>query len=694
MSSRVALPEPRRLGALSLPRIGTQTALTVGLGALLAAIAFAADGGLRLGPTTLVEMALVLLGGAVVAGALLLTGRPQRAWGVGTLSLLVAVAALTALSVVWAVNPAEAWLEANRTLAYTAAFASTVALAHAIPHRWSAVLGAITLAAVVVSVYALLTKVFPGALNPDGIYARLRQPFGYWNAVGLMAALGVPGCLWLAARRSGHRALNALAYPALGLLLVTVLLSYSRGALLAAAIGAAFWFAVVPLRLRGLAVTVAGAGGAALVSAWVFGQDALTLDRVPLDLQAVAGHQFGLLLVVMSGLLLLCGLGVGFFTAQSPPGERARRRVGVGTIVALALVPVGIAIALTFTDRGLGGTISNTVTSLTDPDAAQPSNEPGRLTSVGSVRARYWDEALRIFSEHPVVGAGAGGYGNARPRFAQDGVNVLHAHGFLVQTMSDLGLVGLALIVALLVAWALAAARATGLRPRDRGRPYTAERIGLLTLVAVVIVFGVHSLVDWTWFVPATAVTALVAAAWVAGRGPLDAAPGRDADGQAPSRRERLRAAFTAHRARGLAAASVVVVALATAWAVWQPQRSSAIGQDALAALERGDADLARDKALAARDRNPLSVEPLFQLAVIESAAGRRVAARAALARAVRVQPSNPSTWLRLAEYELLVLDRPRVALRAIRPALYLDPRNDEAIGVFLSATRQSRAAS
>ena len=26
--------------------------------------------------------------------------------------------------------------------------------------------------------YALLTKVFPGALNPDEIYARLRVPFG------------------------------------------------------------------------------------------------------------------------------------------------------------------------------------------------------------------------------------------------------------------------------------------------------------------------------------------------------------------------------------------------------------------------------------------------------------------------------------------------------------------------------------
>ena len=61
--------------------------------------------------------------------------------------------------------------------------------------------------------WALLTKVFPASLAPDETYARLREPFAYWNSVGLMAALGVPPMLWLAARRSGHAAVNALAWP-------------------------------------------------------------------------------------------------------------------------------------------------------------------------------------------------------------------------------------------------------------------------------------------------------------------------------------------------------------------------------------------------------------------------------------------------------------------------------------------------
>ena len=44
-----------------------------------------------------------------------------------------------------------------------------------------------------------------------------------------------------------------------------MLLAYSRGSLLALAVGCAFWFAVVPLRLRGVAVLAIGAVGALAV---------------------------------------------------------------------------------------------------------------------------------------------------------------------------------------------------------------------------------------------------------------------------------------------------------------------------------------------------------------------------------------------------------------------------------------------
>jgi tetratricopeptide (TPR) repeat protein len=264
---------------------------------------------------------------------------------------------------------------------------------------------------------------------------------------------------------------------------------------------------------------------------------------------------------------------------------------------------------------------------------------------------------------------------------------VRHAHGYVMQVAADLGLVGLAVSLALLAAWLAAAMRATGLRPRDRGPASTSDRIVLLTLLTVVVMFGVHSLIDFTWFVPGNALPALVAAGFLAGRGPLRA-PGAYLQPSA----DRIRSGFRSPL-RVAAAAGAIALALVAAWAVYGPQRSANAGQDALALLDRGNVDAARQKALQARDENPLSVDPLFELSVVEQKAGQKAAAREALERAVRLQPENPVPWLRLAEFELYVLDRPAVALDSIRPALYLDPRDTETIDTFVNARRAATAA-
>jgi tetratricopeptide (TPR) repeat protein len=692
LSTRVAPDHRARLGALNVPTPAGHTLLTVGLAAIICAVAFAADGGLNLGRTTPAEMALILGGGGAVCGALLLAPRRERLWGIGPLALLLALAGLTALSITWAASPSEAWVECNRTLAYCAVFAAAVALAHSVPGRWSAVLGAITLSAVAISGYAVLTKVFPGALNPDEIYARLREPFGYWNSVGLAAALGVPGCLWLGSRRGGHQGLNALAYPALALLVLTMLLSFSRGAVLAAVLGAAFWFVTVPRRLRGAAVLIAGSAGGGLIALWAFSQNALTDDRVPVDLRNQAGLQLGLLLVVTLVVLAAIGLAVGFLRASHTPTLHQRDRAGVALLVGLALIPIGAVVALSAGDRGLSGSLSARWEQLTDPSAALPRNDNSRLTAAGSVRARYWDEALRIFADNAGVGVGAGGYAVVRKRYRTADGAVRHAHGYVVQTAADLGLAGLAVSLALLAAWLASAARATGLRRRDRGRPFEPERIGLLTLVAVVIVFGVHSFVDWTWFVPANAAVALLAAGWVAGRGPLrrepeeDGAPAPDGD-----LRERLRAGL-GDRGRAICAGAVLVIVLATTWAVWQPMRADTMTQDALDRLDRGDGAAALTQAERAHDTDPLALDPLYAISTIQTAAGRNSEAGAALEQAVRLQPDNPDPWQRLADFELNTLQRPAAALKAIRPALYLDPRSSDAVAVFLAAQRQASA--
>ena len=86
-------------------------------------------------------------------------------YGLWPVGLLLAFAALTALSVVWSVQPDASWQNAGRMFAYSAVFGAAVALARAAPARWPAVLGGVTLAAVIVCGYALLTKVFPAAIS-------------------------------------------------------------------------------------------------------------------------------------------------------------------------------------------------------------------------------------------------------------------------------------------------------------------------------------------------------------------------------------------------------------------------------------------------------------------------------------------------------------------------------------------------
>ena len=410
---------------------------------------------------TTMEIALTLGCGVVVACAVILTPQGRPVYGLWSVGLLLAFTALSALSVVWSVQPDDSWQDAGRMLAYSAVFGAAVALVRAAPARWPAVLGGVTLAAVVVCGYALLTKVFPAQLDAHDIYARLQAPYGYWNAIGLTAAIGVIGCMWLGARRAGHALLSALAYPAMGLLLLTLMLAYSRGALIALTVGLALWFCIVPLRLRGAAVLLTGAVGAGLVVAWDFSRHALSADSVALHARVLAGRQLGVLLVAMLIVLALAGVAIGFFTGRRPTSHLTRRNAGALLLSILALAVIAFAGALAASHRGFAGSISHGFHSLTNPHAAVPPNTPGRLAAIGSVRARYWNEALKIFQAHPVLGTGARSYGTVRLRYRTEDLEAKDAHGFLVQTLADLGLVGLALALALLAAWMAAAGRAT-----------------------------------------------------------------------------------------------------------------------------------------------------------------------------------------------------------------------------------------
>ena len=690
----------RRTVTVPLPRIAGSGVLAAGIALAIAAASFAAAGGLRLERTTNVLIAAMLASAALVVTAII-----QRPWtrdaplyGGGALLAFAVLAVGTALSVIWSLAPSDSWIEAARTFTYLALFAAGMALVRLEPQGWSAVLVGVAGGCLIVCAWALLTKVFPASLASEETYARLREPFAYWNSVGLMAALGVPPLLWLAARRSGHAAANALAWPGIGLLLVCLMLSYSRGALVALLIGLALWFAVVPLRLRGTVALAAAVLGAGPLVAWAFSQDGLTTDRAPLAARVDAGHEFGALLLLMVALLLAAGLAVQFAAAQRPPTPHQRRLAGRAALAVLALVPVFALIALAAAPGGVDGQVSKAWNQLTDPNAKTPANTPDRLTATSSVRARYWSEALDIHATEPLLGTGAGAYATVRTRFRDDTLAVRHAHGYVVQTLADLGWAGLAVSLIAAAAWLLAALRATGLTRRDRGLPYDAERIGMLTLAIVVVVFGVHSAVDWTWFVPANAGVAMLCAGWVAGRGPLRArleAPDGPPGPAGPAWPHASRLARLGERVPPLRALAVIVViatALAAAWTAYQPVRAVHAGDAAFDRLDRGQPDAAADIARIATERNPLAVDPLFELSAIEQARGRTDEAEAALERAVELQPASAEAWRQLGRLRLSVLNDPQGALDAFQAAYYLDPKSQASTSDVLEASRAAQS--
>jgi len=662
---------------------------TVLFAAALCAITFYAKGGLNLESMTRTEITLTILAGLVLAlGAIALRG-DSPAYGLWPAMLLAAFAALSAISIVWSVQPDESWRDAGRLFVYAAVFAGTVAVVRLIPERWPAILGGIVLSSVVICGYVLMTKSLPNHFQGANGYARLYEPYGYWNALGLTAAMGAMGCMWLGARRSGHALLSALAYPAMGILLLALLLAYSRGALVALVLGLLLWFAIVPLRLRGAAVLLSAAVAAGSIAAWDFKTSALSSEKVAIAEATSAGHELGALTIAMVVLLTLVGVGVSFATGRRAPTPESRRRAGTVLLCLLGVLILLAAGALAHSHRGFTGSISHAVNRLTDTHAKVP-NTPGRLTAIASVRAQYWDEALNVFKAHPSLGAGAGGYDIARLRYLTGPLPAKHAHGFIVQTLADLGLVGLGLALALLGTWMAAAGRAThpfnrrwrSWRELRAGNPpawrplddraltrYTPERIGMLSMLCLVVVFGAHSLIDWTWYVPGNAIPALICAGWLAGRGPL--APARATPPPGRSVLERLLPDGAPGALRLGIAAAVIVTALLIAYTQWQPLRAEEKSESALAMLA-GNPKGARSTVDGAVSADPLSVEALFALSHIQEASGENAASRQTLARAVRLQPSNPKPWLELARYDLA--SNPHAAVNEFQAAIYLDP--------------------
>ena len=606
---------------------------------------------------TWTEIAVTVLG-ATTVGVVAVIGPAGRRWGLVTILLMATLTLLEGLSITWSYLPDSSWLATSQAVSFLAAFAAAVCLAWVAPNRWPALLGGFAIAMTALCGWSLLVKVFPSTLAPSATAGRLEAPFGYWNAIGLCAALGLPACLWGGVRRDRGRLLAGLAAPALCLLLSVAVLSYSRSADAAGVVGVALWLIFVPLRLRSVVLLAIGAIGASVISAWMLSHAALKNGSATAVAQDHAGHTFGIVIVVV----LLLVTAAGFWAARAMDrvavSALLRRRIGWALIALLVLVVICALGATAASSRGLTGELSHVWNELTATDSHVSDSAAGRVFQFGSSRPVYWHQALDVGGHSLLKGVGLLGFGDARLRYTTSTSVVSEAHGYLFETFADLGLVGVVVTLALLVSWLVAAWRPLALRTGraslDPAR--SAERDGMVALASIVIAFGVQSTLDWTWFFSGVTIPVLLCAGWLAGRGPLvravaPADRSADAGAAGPGSADGW---FDRLAARPAVAVTIVLLlagTLAIGWLQWRPLRAA---QQLSRSESANTTAAAFSAARAAASSDPLLIEPHTRLASLYLQLGDRTSARSELVQATDLQPQNPSTWFNLANFDSL----------------------------------------
>jgi hypothetical protein len=401
---------------------------------------------------------------------------PRERLGRVALAALVALTGWTAVSLAWAPLGEPAGEDVQRLLLYVGALGAALRILRepaaarlAEPLLLAGIAGA--------ALYGLSERLVPSLVDLADVLSagdRLAQPLTYWNGTGAFAALGLvlaAGVAGSPARPAAVRAAAAAAAPVLGLALY---LTFSRGGLGAAAAGLAVLIALAPTRAQARAVLLVAVAAAVPALA--------TLALPAVAHQASGAGQGAAMLVV----LVAVAAGAAFLAHRDTAPATVVPRLRGLAAGALLLALAGTAFAVTQVERRGGR------------DA--PEATPGRLASVQSNRYAYWKVALRTFGDHPVAGVGSGGFQSEWLRERTFREPVRDAHSLYVETPAELGLVGLALLLALLASVAVAARRAAAAFPGP---------------VAALAAFALHAGVDWDWELPALTLVALVLAGLV-----------------------------------------------------------------------------------------------------------------------------------------------------------------------------------
>ena len=614
-------------------------AFTALVGATLLGATFAGDGSGVGGILPVGGSAVVLLAAALLVIGLGRASAPRLGRsGVVLLVVTVGLVAWIGVTVAWSIVPDRSWDAFDRSVAYVAFLGLGMVLAGT-AGRHAARLGAAMLATMVGAtlVWALVAKAIP-ALDPDGDrVARLREPVGYWNALALLADVALVLGLWLGAAHGHRRGVRIAGGLLVYVATLALLLTLSRAGIVVGIGVLVLWFALASRRVEAGLLLAVSAGPAALLGAWAFTRPALTEDVASRPDRVADGAVFGVLALVGAGVVAAL-VAVGSYRAAT---DDQRRRVGrvLGAVGAVCVLVVVAAAAVSTADAVSSGRSCGEVV-----------NDPSRLGSLDpNNRLCWWREAWDVFAANRPEGAGAGTFEIARKRYRADARNVLQPHSLPLQMLSDGGVLGLGLFLALVAA---ATAVCVGALRRLEGP----ERAAASALVVVPAAYLGHALVDYDWDFLAVTAPAMVALGVlaVAGREPRP------------------------QRTRPFLAVGAVLLAAAVLVSFSFPRLADRMERGSTVALVDGDFERAHDRALWARFFDPLSVDPILALARVAERRGFRATAERRYIQAVELQPENPETWYALGLYEFQVLRNLCAAYRFLNNAYTLDPAGNQ----------------
>ncbi len=556
----------------------------------------------------------------------------------------------TLLSATWSGAPARALFEFDRGLLYLL----VLGLLAAVPRgsdgpRW--VLRALAVALAVVALAGLLTRLSPEAFADVELGAapdRLAWPVGYWNALGLVAGLAGVLALWLASDLDEPRPVRILAAAVLPALAVAVYLTLSRGAIGAAAAGILAF--VVLGRPRGLITALpAVALPTAYAVARAYDLDVLVDGFDPRSAAAAAAGSD-----LTRATLLACGAAAvlrALGTLADAPIARPRigpppLRVRVGIWAGSAAIVAVLAVVL-----GAPAAAERQWERFTSPPAlGEELNGRDRLGALSNNgRLEHWRTARDAWQEEPLRGQGAGTFPklwDADPRAtfeAQD------AHSLYLETLAELGVVGLVLLAAVLACGFAAVI----LRRLE-------DRVLWSAALAVAIAWAVRAGADWDWEMPVVTL-------------PVLAIFGMACAGRAARPPGRLAAIRPARVVAGLA---VLLLALTPV----QLLRSQRDVERALASFRAGDCTRASDAALGALSAIDSRTEPFEILGYCDVRAGQPDLARRMLTAALRRDPDNWELLYGLALVRASDGKDPRPVLRRARAANPREPMVDDAL--------------